>query len=98
MSADRINVRELHRAQPLPAESVRPSDYLSPSELHALTGSPQKRRQATWLRKNGWKFALDLYDRPRVARAYYDRRMVGIESDSAPPPASSGPNWGALGI
>ena len=75
----------------------RPSPYLSSQDLHALTGTPQKARQAIWLRQHRWRFELDFADRPRVARAYHDRRLVGIES-AEPPKATTGPDWAALGI
>ncbi|MEN9417084.1 MAG: hypothetical protein RI988_704, partial [Pseudomonadota bacterium] len=33
--------------------------FLSPDELVALTGRPQKSRQIEWLRNNGWRFAVN---------------------------------------
>lgn len=60
------------------------SDFVSSGTLRGLTGSPQKSRQAAWLRANRWRFELDQFGRPRVATAYYERRQAGI-ADDAPP-------------
>lgn len=68
---------------------------LTPAELRELTGSPFRARQIAWLQKNGWLFAVDLSGRPRVARAYYDRRMVGIGTTEEPQ-GTAQPNWAAL--
>lgn len=73
------------------------SDFLSPGTLTELTGTPQKSRQLEWLRKNGWRFAQDRFGAPKVAKAYYERRMVGVEQSPAPK-GDTQPNWAALGI
>lgn len=68
--------------------------FLTDDELQFLTGAARSAGQIAWLRSRGWRFELDRDGRPRVARAYMERRMVG--DSSAPEPA--GHNWGALGV
>lgn len=70
--------------------------FLSPAELKALTGSPFRARQIKWLASNGWLFSVDLNGRPKVAQAYFDRRMVGIETPA--PPEQNAPDWAAAGL
>lgn len=79
----------------------RPNPFLSPTVLRELTGFVQKDKQIGWLRDHRWLFDVDRFGRPRVAQAYYDRRLVGIGEDTAPMPATAeknGPDWGALRI
>lgn len=68
---------------------------LTPAELRDLTGSPFRARQIAWLQKNGWLFAVDLSGRAKVARAYYERRMVGTTT-AEEPQGTAAPNWAAL--
>lgn len=58
--------------------------FLTSSELFALTGRQQAARQIAWLRRYGWRFAVSANGRPRVARAYFDKRLAGIESTPEP--------------
>lgn len=53
--------------------------FLSPEELRQLTGGAIRRRQIEWLRRERWRFVLDLEGRPRVDRRYYERRMLMAE-------------------
>jgi hypothetical protein len=50
--------------------------FLSPEELRELTGGAIRRKQIEWLRRERWRFVLDLEGRPRVDRRYYERRML----------------------
>lgn len=70
------------------------SAFLSPDEMTALTGYVRRSGQIAWLRERGWRFELDRDGRPRVARAFMERRMVGeTVAQEAPEP-----NWAALGV
>lgn len=54
--------------------------FLTPDELRDLTGRRQAARQIEWLRRYGWRFAVSAAGAPRVARAYFDKRMAGTET------------------
>jgi hypothetical protein len=56
-------------------------DYLSPLELHALTGRKQRPAQVQWLRNNRWKFVPDADGAPKVLRDYWRRKLL---DDAAP--------------
>jgi hypothetical protein len=68
------------------------SPYLSEAELHDLTGRARRGAQTAWLRRNRWRFVLDADDKPKVARAYHDRRMA----DEATPPPRVEPDLSAV--
>lgn len=57
--------------------------FLTAAEIRELTGRKQQKRQAEWLRLNGWRFVLDADGRPKIMREYYERRSSGQEE---PPP------------
>jgi hypothetical protein len=67
--------------------------FLSPAELVTLTECPQRARQIAWLRRYGWRFAISAKGNPRVSRAYFDKRMAGIEGTPEP---SNEPDFTAL--
>lgn len=67
---------------------------LSDAEMYELTGYTQPAAQARWLVANGWRFARNAAGHPRVARAYFDRRMVAREA--APAVESASPDWAAI--
>lgn len=71
------------------------NEYLSTAELHSLTGRPQHKRQVEWLRRYKWRFAVDDLGRPKVSRAYHDRRMVA--DDIGTPEPVRHPNFSAIG-
>lgn len=52
---------------------------LTSSELAALTGLKQAKRQAAWLADHGWVFEHSARrgDLPKVDRTYYIERMSG---------------------
>lgn len=71
--------------------------FLSPAELIALTGYRLAKYQVAWLNKRGWKHETTASGTPRVARAYFERRMVGQAATPDPsPPARH--NFGALRV
>ena len=73
------------------------SAFLPASVLRDLTGSPQRERQIAWLREKHWLFEIDGKGYPKVATAYYERRMVGVAT--TPEPAQTfAPDWEAAGI
>lgn len=51
--------------------------FLDKTELGELTGYRTAKRQIAWLRSHAWKFELTGAGAPRVARAFFERRMVG---------------------
>ena len=53
-------------------------------KLAALTGTPVRARQAAWLAREGWPFVLGWDGRPRVAREYHDRVLLGRGSRVEP--------------
>ena len=70
-------------------------DYLTGGELFELTGRRQPKRQAEWLARNGWRFAITDFGKPRVARAYWAKRLTDDAIDAAP--ARVEPDFAALG-
>lgn len=64
--------------------------FLTIQELRELTGSARRTRQIEWLTKHGWKFELDFNDRPVVAKAEMQARMVSQEPGK---PAATGIQW-----
>ena len=73
--------------------------FLSTDELRELTGYSYRSHQISWLRKHNWKFELTGQHRPKVARAYFEMRMLGHVLDSINVAANevARPNFNALG-
>ncbi|HVN35705.1 MAG TPA: DUF4224 domain-containing protein [Casimicrobiaceae bacterium] len=69
-------------------------DYLTEYELSELTGRRQPKRQAVWLARNGWRFAVTDLGKPRVARAYWRKRLA---DDTSAVPVCAEPDFAALG-
>lgn len=69
--------------------------FLSPEELHRLTGYKSAGWQRRWLKANRWRFDEDRLGRPIVARAYYLKHL-GIQA--SPTEERTEPNWGAAGL
>lgn len=59
--------------------------FLTTSELFELTGRVQPSAQTRWLRRHRWRFVPDADGRPKVARAYHDRRMLGTDASEPGP-------------
>lgn len=71
--------------------------HLSPATLRSLTGYSQKVKQIEWLCEHHWPHEVDRFGRPRVAQAYYDRRLVNLETGKRVT-SDAAPNWAALGM
>jgi hypothetical protein len=69
--------------------------FLTDEELLSLTGYRIARYQVAWLTNRGWKFETNAAGAPRVARAYFERKMVG-EASTAEPPLAARHDFGAL--
>jgi len=67
--------------------------YLGPDELFELTRRRQRPAQIAWLREHHWRFVADADGNPRVARAYWRRRMV---DDRTPDLEIIGPKFETL--
>lgn len=81
---------------PVSDERMSATDlFLTDPELVDLTGYRVSRYQVAWLTNRGWKFVTNAAGAPRVARAYFERKMVG-EASSAEPPLPARHNFGAL--
>jgi Domain of unknown function (DUF4224) len=48
---------------------------LSSAELKELIGSSRKKVQIEWLSYRGWRFDLDVNDRPIVMRSFVEHRL-----------------------
>lgn len=48
---------------------------LTPDEIQDLTGLQQFAAQRRWLDANGWRYTIDARGRPKIARAYFEKRM-----------------------
>jgi hypothetical protein len=51
--------------------------FLNAIEVFDLTGYRLAKYQVAWLRRRGWRFETNAAGAPRVARAYFERKMVG---------------------
>lgn len=49
--------------------------FLTEDELHDLTDATLRRLQIAWLESHGWTFEISRLGRPKVLRAYAERRM-----------------------
>jgi hypothetical protein len=58
---------------------------LTPADLEALTGYSRPAHQARWLREHGWPFEVGGDRRPKVLRAYAERRLGGVNSPPRDP-------------
>ena len=71
--------------------------FLQPDELHELTGYVRQHEQVKWLAARRWKFETNAAGAPRVARAYFERKLVGQAATEDPLPAAKH-NFGALRV
>ena len=88
------NVARFDTMDPDSKRGNRMGDYLTENELSELTGRRQPKRQAVWLARNGWRFAVTDLGKPRVARAYWTRRLA---DDTNAVPMCAEPDFAALG-
>lgn len=59
--------------------------FLTSTELLDLTGYRRPSLQIAWLRAHRWRFAVNAAGHPRVARGYFEARMVGTAEHAAVP-------------
>lgn len=79
-----------------------PPAMLTVDELRQLTGYKLPGAQVRWLRREGWVFLEPQRpgEYPRVARAYHDARLCGLDPaalltrQAATPARKAGPNLG----
>jgi hypothetical protein len=60
--------------------------FLTRAEVAELTGYQQRGKQADWLRREGWPFALGADHHPRVLREELVRRLSAADAPSQPAP------------
>ena len=53
---------------------------LTTAELSDLTGYRRNADQVRWLKDHGWPFEVGGDRRPKVLRAYAERRLGGVDS------------------
>uniref|UniRef100_UPI00403FA267 DUF4224 domain-containing protein n=1 Tax=Herbaspirillum sp. DW155 TaxID=3095609 RepID=UPI00403FA267 len=73
--------------------------FLTNDELRELTGYAYCSHQILWLRNHNWKFEVSGQRRPKVARAYFELRMLGkdVQSRSLVVEDLKRPNFSAIG-
>ncbi|MDE4918333.1 uncharacterized protein DUF4224 [Cupriavidus metallidurans] len=73
------------------------SDFLTAMELADLVGCKSNQRQAMikWLDREHWRYVLDKNGLPKVAKAYYNRKL-GIEETKGQAKYDSTPNLAAF--
>lgn len=76
---------------------MNPGLFLSAEEIVELTGYRLAKFQVAWLRKRGWRFETNAAGAPRIARAYFERKMVGEARAEDPGPVARH-NFGALRV
>lgn len=64
--------------------------YLTLQEMRDLTDRASSRGQVAWLRRAGWPFVLSALGRPKVLRAFAEKKG-GLSSNL--PLADAVPNW-----
>jgi hypothetical protein len=67
---------------------TKPPLFLTDTELHELTGYKLGKPQIAWLKAHRWLYETNAGGKPRVARSYFDRRMVGVVTTPEPAPPS----------
>lgn len=72
--------------------------FLTPEELAELTGYTSPRSQRKWLDANGYRYAVNANNRPKVARAHLLSRLGGAVAGAAGTDTvvTPRPNFGAL--
>jgi hypothetical protein len=90
----------LAAAQDFQEESLTMSTalFLTPDELAELTGYSMPRSQRKWLDANGYRYALNANNQPKVARDYLLSRLgvTVATAANAEAAATPRPNFGAL--
>lgn len=72
--------------------------FLTPDELVELTGYSARHSQRKWLDANGYRYAVNANNQPKVARDYLLSRLgvVVAAAGNADPAATPRPNFAAL--
>ena len=71
--------------------------FLTHDELVELTDLTQFASQRRWLEKFGWIYEVGTNGRPKVARKYFERRMVeNARTENGAPPIRYEVNVAAL--
>jgi hypothetical protein len=64
--------------------------FLTPSEIHTLTGRQRPSAQVRWLRQHGYRHTVNALGVPVVAVAEANRKLVGGAK------TNQEPNWEAM--
>lgn len=68
--------------------------FLSDADLHELTGYVKPSAQRKWLEKKHWPFEVSALGRPRVLRAFAEKKLgleTAVKNDHTEPDFSA---WG----
>ena len=71
------------------------SIFLAESELYELTDCRKRSKQAEWLDKNDWKYAVSRLGRVKVLRSYAEMRM-GMPVKSEQEQQTTEPDFSSL--
>ncbi|WP_042886336.1 DUF4224 domain-containing protein [Cupriavidus necator] len=73
------------------------SDFLSTAQLADLVGCKQNQRHemVKWLDRERWRYVMDKNGLPKVAKAYYKRKL-GIEDSKGQAKYDDAPNLAAF--
>lgn len=73
------------------------SDFLSATELADLVGckTNQRHEMTKWLDRERWRYVMDKNGMPKVARAYFNRKL-GIEEARGAAKYDDSPNLAAF--
>lgn len=97
MTEAAARIIELTRAKWAQEAEANMSDFLSAAELAELVGckANQRHAMAKWLDSHRWRYVLDKNGLPKVARAYYNKKL-GIEETKEKARYDSTPNLQAF--
>lgn len=76
---------------PIPNEIV--NEFLTPDEVRELTGSPQLKKQMSWLQDKEWQFELNHRNQILISRWYLRLKMSGISLAVIPVANQAEPNF-----
>ncbi|MDD0930255.1 DUF4224 domain-containing protein [Xylella fastidiosa subsp. sandyi] len=68
---------------PLRETALGDSEFLTPEEMHTLTGYQFKSCQCRWLTNNGWRFTISRNGFPIISRKYLHMRLIGESAHAA---------------
>lgn len=67
--------------------------FLSPEDLHDLTGYKVGHYQATWLKSHGYPYELTISGKPRVLRAFVEKKLGLASADVSPQTKPDFSHW-----